>query len=84
MRRAMRDRRAAARQRLETAAAKLDSLSPLGVLARGYAVCWNDDRTAIVRRSAEVAVGDRVRITLQEGALRCDVTAREGSRERKP
>ena len=82
--RAMRDRRAAARQRLETAAAKLDSLSPLGVLARGYAVCWNDDRTAIVRRSAEVAVGDRVRITLQEGALRCDVTAREGSRERKP
>ena len=73
----MRDRRAGARQRLETAAAKLDSLSPLGVLARGYAVCWNHDRTVIVRRSADVAVGDPVRVTLHEGALRCEVTARE-------
>ena len=75
--RAMRDRGAAARQQMEQAAAKLDSLSPLGVLARGYAVCWNDDRTAIVRRAAEVAVGDGVRVTLHDGALRCDVTARE-------
>ena len=77
MARAMRDRRAGAGQRLRTAAAQLDSLSPLGVLARGYAVCWNDDRTAIVRRSADVEVGDPVRITLHDGALRCDVTARE-------
>lgn len=75
--RARLDRRAAARQRLETAAAKLDSLSPLAVLARGYAVCWNGDRTAVVRRSSEVAVGDPVRVTLHDGALRCDVTARE-------
>ena len=75
--RAMRDRCAAARQRLEAAAAKLDSLSPLAVLARGYAVCWNGDRTAVVRRSSEVAVGDPVRVTLHDGALRCDVTARE-------
>ncbi len=75
--RAARDRNSVVRQRLETVAAKLDSLSPLGVLGRGYAVCWNDDRTVIVRRSSEVAVGDRVRIRLHEGALRCDVTARE-------
>ena len=75
--RAMRDRRAGARRQLETAVAKLDSLSPLGVLARGYSVCWNDDRTAVVRRSAEVAIGDRVHVTLHEGSLRCDVMARE-------
>ena len=75
--RAVRDRHATGRQRLERVAAKLDSLSPLGVLARGYAVCWNDDRTAILRRAAEVAVGGSVRITLHEGALRCDVTSRE-------
>lgn len=75
--RAMRDGHARAGKRLETAAAKLDSLSPLGVLARGYSVCWNDERTAVVRRSVDVAVGDPVRITLHEGALRCDVTARE-------
>ncbi len=75
--RLVRDRQADARRRLETNAAKLDSLSPLGVLSRGYAVCWNHDRTAIVRRSADVAVGDPVRLTLHEGALRCEVTARE-------
>ncbi|MYK87503.1 MAG: exodeoxyribonuclease VII large subunit, partial [Acidobacteria bacterium] len=75
--RTMRDRHATGRRELETTLAKLDSLSPLGVLARGYAVCWNDDRTAIVRRAAEVAVGDPVRITLHGGALRCKVTSRE-------
>ena len=73
----VRDRQADARRRLETNAAKLDSLSPLGVLSRGYAVCWNHDRTAIVRRAADVTVGDPVRLTLHEGALRCEVTARE-------
>ena len=75
--RTMRDRHATGRRELETTLAKLDSLSPLAVLARGYAVCWNDDRTAIVRRAPEVAVGDPVRITLHEGALRCKVTSRE-------
>ena len=75
--RTMRDRHAIGRRGLETALAKLDSLSPLGVLARGYAVCWKDDRSAIVRRAAEVAVGDPVRVTLHEGALRCNVTSRE-------
>src|SRR3989442_6168590 len=59
--------------RLRGAAARLDSLSPLGVLARGYAVCWNADRTAIVRDAASVAPGDRVHVTLERGELACKV-----------
>ena len=59
--------------RLRGAAARLDSLSPLGVLARGYAVCWNADHTAIVRDAQSVAPGDRVRVTLQRGELDCEV-----------
>jgi exodeoxyribonuclease VII large subunit len=59
--------------RLRGAAARLDSLSPLGVLARGYAVCWNADRTAIVRDAESVVPGDRVRVTLQHGELDCEV-----------
>ena len=75
--RAVGERRDRARRRLEPAAAKLDAVNPLRVLARGYAVCRRDDKRTIVRRASDVAVGDLVRIDLHEGALQCNVTARE-------
>ena len=64
----------AADARLRGTAARLESLSPLAVLARGYAVCWNEDRTAIVRDAAAVKRGDRVHVKLERGELDCDVT----------
>ena len=66
-------RRHAADQRLRGTAARLESLSPLAVLGRGYAVCWNDDRTAIVRDASNVSAGDRVHVTLNRGELECEV-----------
>jgi exodeoxyribonuclease VII large subunit len=57
-------------------AGRLESLSPLAVLGRGYAVCWNADRTEVVRRAAAVAPGETVRVTLAEGELRCEVKER--------
>jgi len=60
--------------RFRGAAARLESLSPLAVLARGYAVCWNEDRTAIIRDAAAVERGDRVHVTLERGELDCAVT----------
>ena len=59
--------------RFHTDAARLDSLSPLGVLGRGYAVCWNAERTAVIREAAAVARGARVRVTLHRGELDCEV-----------
>jgi exodeoxyribonuclease VII large subunit len=59
--------------RLRGDAARLGSLSPLAVLGRGYAVCWNDDRTAIVRDASQVGAGDRVHVTLHRGELDCEV-----------
>jgi exodeoxyribonuclease VII large subunit len=67
-----------AESRVATLAGRLENLSPLGVLARGYAVCWNADRTAIIRSAATVAPGDRVRVTLQEGELQCEVRGKDG------
>ena len=61
---------------LSATVAKLESLSPLAVLGRGYAVCWNADRTAIVRDAAHVQTGDRVRVTLAHGELACEVRDR--------
>ncbi len=62
--------------RLRGAAARLHALSPLAVLGRGYAVCWNADRTVVIRDAAAVAKGDRLRVTLARGELDCDVINR--------
>jgi exodeoxyribonuclease VII large subunit len=60
--------------RWRSAIARLESLSPLAVLGRGYAVCWSEDRTRIIRDASAVTSGDRVSVTLQRGELHCEVT----------
>ncbi|MSO56036.1 MAG: exodeoxyribonuclease VII large subunit [Acidobacteria bacterium] len=66
-------RRHGAEVRLQGSAARLDSLSPLAVLGRGYAVVWDESRTKVIRKAAEVQPGGRVRVTLSEGELDCAV-----------
>jgi exodeoxyribonuclease VII large subunit len=72
--------RHAADARLRGAAARLESLSPLAVLGRGYAVCWNADRTAIIRDASSVSPGERVHVTLHRGELTADVIENQESR----
>src|SRR4029077_9379362 len=59
---------------LATIAARLDTLSPLAVLGRGYAVAWNADKTAVLRDAASVARGDIVRVTLSRGEIEAKVS----------
>lgn len=66
-------RRATAEGRAATLAARLEALSPLAVLGRGYAVCWNAAHDGIIRSSAAVAPGDAVHVTLADGELTCRV-----------
>jgi exodeoxyribonuclease VII large subunit len=73
LRAAARRGQARADARFRVLAGRLDSLSPLGVLARGYAVCWNAQHTAVLRRAADAAPGTRVYVRLHEGELTCDV-----------
>jgi exodeoxyribonuclease VII large subunit len=81
---AMAARRHAADARLRATAARLESLSPLAVLGRGYAVCWNEDRTEIIRNAEHVREGDRVRVTLERGELVADVRARFTNQASRP
>lgn len=51
---------------------KLDALSPLKVLGRGYSIALAPDGTAL-RSSESVSVGERVELRLEKGALQCRV-----------
>ena len=66
-------RRHDAERRLNSCAARLDSLSPLAVLGRGYAVAWNADRSRVLRSAEDTHPGDRIRVTLAKGEIACDV-----------
>jgi exodeoxyribonuclease VII large subunit len=63
--------------RFSASVGRLHSLSPLAVLGRGYAVCWDEARVRIIRRAVDVAPGDAVRVTLGEGEIACEVTGVE-------
>lgn len=54
------------------AAAKLDALSPLKVLSRGYAIAMDEDGRA-VKDSSGVRAGDKLTVRLASGALGCRV-----------
>jgi exodeoxyribonuclease VII large subunit len=66
-----------AETQLGNVAGRLDTLSPLAVLGRGYAVAWNADRTRVVRDAASVAAGDTIHVTLSRGEIDAKVTKAE-------
>lgn len=54
-------------------ASRLDDLSPLGILARGYAVCYAQDGTTVIRSVGALAPGSRVVVRLHDGSADCMV-----------
>lgn len=57
--------------RFEKAAAKLDAISPLKVLSRGYSIAESDN--GIVKSVKELESGDNVKIRLSDGSANCKV-----------
>lgn len=55
-----------------TAAQKLETLSPLKVMMRGYGLVYNEDKK-VLKSVKEVGLGDAVQIRLQDGVLDCNV-----------
>ena len=61
------------RQRFVAATAKLDAMSPLKVLTRGYAMVQNGEHT-VVRSVKQTFSGDQLSISLSDGILTATVT----------
>ena len=59
------------RQRFERTAAKLDALSPLKVLGRGYAMVTRED--CVIRETAQLTPGDAITVSLSDGTAQCTV-----------
>ncbi len=60
-----------ARRNLAAVAGKMDALSPLATLQRGYAVPL-DDEGRVLRTVTEVDPGDRFRLRLVDGRVHCE------------
>jgi exodeoxyribonuclease VII large subunit len=57
-------------ERFAVAVGKLESLSPLSVLTRGYAIAF-DKNGKIIKRAVDVNQGERVRIRLADSEMEC-------------
>ena len=56
--------------------AKLDAMSPLKVLTRGYAMAQTNDGT-VIRSALQVDVGDAITVQLADGSITASVTDRK-------
>ena len=60
--------------RLNRASTRLEALSPLAVLSRGYALVYSEDGM-LLRSAAETAAGKSIRARLGRGSLEAQVIA---------
>ncbi len=67
-------------QRFERTAAKLDALSPLKVLGRGYAMVTRQE--TVIRTAAQLAPGDQIAVALADGTAQCTVDTLQRRKDR--
>ena len=79
---AMQRNQEAQKRRFIHLTAKLDALSPLKVLARGYSVVLTEDGR-VVQRAEQVSVGQQVTVKLSEGSITASVLGTQEERHGK-
>ena len=53
--------------------AKLDALSPLSVLSRGYSIVQNKNK--VIKSAKELNIGQNIMVKLSDGKAECEVNA---------
>jgi exodeoxyribonuclease VII large subunit len=77
LQRRMLDRLNQFKERVAHESSRLDALSPLAVLDRGYSITHKTPDETIVKNAGALAVGDLVRITFAQGKANCRVEGKE-------
>ena len=67
-------------QRFVALTAKLDAMSPLKVLSRGYAIAQGED-DSMIRSAEQINIGDHIRVSFSDGRISATVTGKEKSNE---
>lgn len=62
-----------------TLAARLQALSPLSTLQRGYAIVTSEDGSHVITSATEVEAGEQIRARLMNGELLAEVISKEPS-----
>lgn len=77
---ALMQRLEAVRQQFGDNAARLEVLSPLRTLARGYAIATRDGKGAVVTDAAALTVGEQLLLRLHRGQASCRVESLESGK----
>lgn len=59
------------KNRLSLLVARLDTLSPLNSLARGYSIIKSDKDDTLIKSIKSIEIGDRLEVRLTDGRLKC-------------
>lgn len=52
---------------------KLEALSPLRIMDRGYSIIYNHDQQTIIKSIKQVGLGETIKVRLKDGLLDCDI-----------
>ena len=63
------------KQQLASAAARLEAVSPVAILQRGYALVYHGD--TLLRSANEACIGDQIEIRLASGAVTAQITGKK-------
>jgi exodeoxyribonuclease VII large subunit len=71
------------RKNVHALTGKLDALSPLAILERGYSICSKLPEGKIVRSVREISVGDALKVLFTDGEAISEVKERKGAKKQQ-
>jgi len=69
------------RMRFQNHVSRLEALSPLSVLQRGYSIAYRAKDRRILRSFKETSPGEKILVKLGKGSLQCTVEAAKAEKE---